>query len=403
MLVKLALRNVFRHKVRTAMTVGAIVFGVCGLILSGGFVKDIFFQLGEAIVHSQTGHIQVFRDGFLEKGTRQPERYLIDHPEELAKRMESQPGVREVSARLNFAGLLNNGRRDLAIIGEGVEPAKEARLGTSLRLIDGRQLTDEDAFGMLVGEGVAHSLGLKKGDSVTLVMNTPDGALNTLDFSVVGVFQSFSKDFDARAVRIPLAAARELMATQGANLLVANLHRTEETDASLEAIEHALPAGLSARGWRQLSDFYDKAVQLYDRQFGVLKFIILVMVLLSVANTVNMSTFERMAEFGTMQALGNSQRDVFRLIIVENLLLGLMGSTLGAVIGAVLASLISAIGIPMPPPPNANIGYTATIRLDLVTVANAALIGLTASALAAIFPARRVSRTQVVDALRQRT
>lgn len=401
MLIKLALRNIFRQKIRTAMTLAAIIFGVSGLILSGGFVQDIFVQLGEAIIHSQTGHIQVFQKDFLEKGTRQPDRYLIDKPESVAQRITQQPGVDEVAARLSFAGLLNNGKRDLAIIGEGVEPDKEARLGTYLNITEGRQITDSDTFGMTIGQGVAHSLGLKPGDSVILVMNTADGALNTLDFEVVGVFQSFSKDFDARAVRIPLGAARELMATSGANLLVVTLKHTEDTEAAQSSIDGILPAGLDSRNWRQLSDFYDKTLQLYDRQFGVLQFIILFMVLLSVANTVNMSAFERLGEFGTLQALGNTRRQVFGLILVENAFLGLIGATAGVLIGVALALAISAVGIPMPPPPNANVGYTAFIRVDGSTVVFAFLIGLAATALAAIFPAGRVSSTPVVDALRQ--
>lgn len=401
MIFKLALRNIFRQKLRTAMTLAAIVFGVSGLILSGGFVQDIFVQLGEAIIHSQTGHVQVFRQDFLDKGSRQPDRYLIDRPETLATRIGNQPGVSEVSARLNFAGLLNNGKRDLAIIGEGVEPDKEARLGTFLRITAGRQLRDSDQFGILVGQGVAHSLGLAPGTAVTLVMNTAEGALNTLDFEVVGVFQSFSKDFDARAVRIPLGAARELMLNDGANVLVVSLHRTEDTDSALAAIRAALPAGLEARHWRQLSDFYEKTLHLYDRQFGVLQLIILFMVLLSVANTVNMNAFERLGEFGTMQALGNSRWQIFRLIVAENTLLGLIGATLGVGVGILLATAISAIGIPMPPPPNANVGYIAYIRLEVLTVSTAFLIGLGAAAVASLFPARRVSTTPVVEALRQ--
>lgn len=404
MLYKLALRNIFRQKFRTGMTVAAIVFGVSSLIISGGFVQDIFTQLGEAIIHSQTGHAQVFRKDFLARGTRQPERYLIDEPEQLSERLVALPEVAEVTARLNFAGLLNNGRRDLAIIGEGIEPDKEARLGTYLQITAGRHLADEDAFGMIVGQGVAHSLNLSPGDWVTLIMNTSDGALNTLDFELVGVFQSFSKDFDARAVRIPLAAAQELMATAGANVLVATLHRTNDTDRALAAIRATIDADrIEALSWRELSDFYDKTLQLYDRQFGVLQWIILFMVLLSVANSVNMSAFERLSEFGTLQALGNRRRDVFKLIIVENLLLGTMGAALGVMIGVSLALVISAIGIPMPPPPNANIGYTAFVRIVPATVVSAFLIGLAATALAAVFPARRVSSTPVVDALRQGT
>lgn len=401
MLFKLALRNIFRQKIRTAMTLAAIVFGVCSLILSGGFVQDIFVQLGEAIIHSQTGHVQVFRKDFLEKGTRQPDRFLIGEPDALVRQIAQRPDVSAVSARLSFSGLLNNGRRDLAIVGEGVEPDKEAKLGTYLSITAGRQLADTDRFGMAVGQGVAHSLGLKPGDSATLVMNTADGALNTLDFEVVGIFQSFSKDFDARAVRIPLDAARELMNTSGANLLVATLVRTTDTDAAQAGIDQALPPGLDSRNWRQLSDFYDKTLQLYDRQFGMLQLIILFMVLLSVANTVNMSAFERLGEFGTLQALGNTRRQVFRLVMVENLILGMIGALLGALIGILLALAISAVGIPMPPPPNANLGYTAFIRIDAATVAVACLIGLTATVLAAIFPATRISATPVVDALRK--
>lgn len=404
MLFKLALRNIFRQKLRTAMTLGAIVFGVAGLILSGGFVQDIFVQLREAIIHSQTGHLQVFRKGFLERGARQPEAFLIEAPVPLAQRIETLPDVKEVAARLSFSGLLNNGRRDLAIIGEGVEPDKEARLGTFLSLTGGRQLSDADTFGMFIGQGVAHSLSVQPGDRVTLVMNTIEGALNTLDFEIVGVFQSFSKEFDARAVRIPLAAAQELMLTNGANVLVATLHRTEDTDRAVEQIRSSIDAdAFEVQGWSTLAEFYEKTVDLYDRQFGVLQLIILFMVLLSVVNSVNMTAFERLAEFGTLQALGNRKRDVFRLLIVENVLLGVIGAALGVLIGSILAVVISAIGIPMPSPPNANVGYTAVIRLLPSTVMSAFLIGFFATALAAVFPARRVSGTSIVDALRQGT
>ena len=80
-MLKLALRNVFRHKLRTSMTVGAIVMGVVGLILSGGFVADILVELGEAVIHSQSGHIQVAREGYFTVGSRSPEQYLMDRPE----------------------------------------------------------------------------------------------------------------------------------------------------------------------------------------------------------------------------------------------------------------------------------------------------------------------------------
>lgn len=402
MLLKLALRNVLRQKIRSGMTLAAIIFGVIGLILAGGFVQDTFIQLGEVIIHSQTGHLQIFKKDFLEKGTRSPERYLIDSPNALAASIQKHAGVDQVMGRIYFSGLLNNGKRDLSIIGEGVEPDKETTLGSFIMISEGRHLKDTDREGILLGQGVAKTLGLKPGDRVTLVLSAAEGAMNTQDFEVIGIFQSFSKDFDARAVRIPLAAAQELMFTKGANMIVVSLHKTEDTDRVLAELGTELQgSSYDVRSWKSLSDFYEKTVQLYDRQFGVLQLIILLMVLLSVTNSVNMSVFERQGEFGTMQALGNRSRDIVKLIIAEGAILGLAGAVIGVAIGVAAALIISAIGIPMPPPPNANVGYTAYIRIVPLTLVTSACVGFFGTVLASILPAFKVTRQQVVDALRQ--
>lgn len=401
-LFSFALRNIFRQKVRSAATLAAIAIGVAGLILAGGFVKDIFIQLGEAIIHSQTGHIQITRAGYSDNKTRAPEKYLVDNGEALKEKLlQSVPGIDQAISRLGFTGVINNGRRDLGIIGEGIEPDGEAKLGTFLRYLEGRALTNNDLDGIVVGEGVAKSLGLKIGDRVTVVMTLAAGAVNTLDFELVGVFQSFSKEFDARAVRISLEAAKTLMDTNGIHLLVVQLNDTVSTASALLATKQQLAKlGFEAQAWYALSDFYEKTVELYDRQFGVLRLIILIMVLLSVINSVNMTLFERTREFGTMRAIGDRSDWVFRLIMIESFWLGLIGGILGMLLGCLAALGISAIGIPMPPPPNANLGYTALIRLDAASVLVAGAIGFIACVLAAIFPARRAAKADIVEALR---
>lgn len=397
-----AFRNVFRQRIRSAGTLAAISLGVAGLILAGGFVQDIFIQLGEAVIHSQSGHLQVARKGYREGRIRSPESFLIDRPDELKRVIDAEPGVNMTLARLGFSGVVNNGKRDLGIIGEGVEPSGEEKLGTYLKYIEGRPLRDEDKDGIVMGQGVARSLGLKPGDRVNLVISLAQGAVNTLDFEVVGIFQSFSKDFDARAIRIPLSAARDLMDNRSSHLVVVLLDATEDTDRVQASLKRKLEMqGFELANWRELSDFYDKTLKLYDRQFGVLRLIILLMVLLSVTNSVNMTLFERTREFGTMLALGDRPGTVFRLIMTESALLGTLGAVIGIVIGCLAALIISAFGIPMPPPPNANIGYTALIRLVPSEVFLAGLIGVVATSLAAVLPARRASRLKVVDALRQ--
>ena len=92
---------------------------------------------------------------------------------------------------------------------------------------------------------------------------------------------------------------------------------------------------------------------------------------------------------------------VFQLIMTENAILGMLGALTGMILGCLVGMLITAIGIPMPPPPNADVGYIAQIRLLPLDVLSAGGIGFIATCLAAILPARRASRLKVVDALRQ--
>ena len=398
----LALRNVFRHRGRTLLTLMVIVAGTVGLILSGGFVRDALIQLREATIHSQLGHLQVSRTGFFAQGSHSPYKYTIDRPQEVRSAIAAVDGVDDSLSRLEFAGVLNNGRSDFAIVGEGGEPDKEAKLGSLIQIVKGRLLTDGDRYGMMIGEGVASAMRLEPGDRATLLLNTAEGALNTVEFEVVGTFRTFSKEFDARAVRIPLPSAQELVASPAVNLVVVSLRSTDRTDAVVAALRASLdPATYEVKGWYELADFYEKTAALYQRQFAVLQAIILIAVLLSVVNSVNLSVFERTGEFGTLMALGTRSGPLFRLVVIENVLLGSIGSCAGVVVGVIAAQLISAIGIEMPPPPNSSAGYVATIRLDASIVLTAWAVGLIATVTASILPARRVARLVVSDALRQ--
>lgn len=398
----LALRNVIRQRRRTAAALMAIALGVAALIVSGGFISDIFRQLAEAIVHSQTGHLQIAKPEFFTSGSRSPEKHLMDRPDAIVALLRARPEVVEVMGRMQFSALLGNGRSDIGVLVEGIEPAKEARLGTFVNVLQGQRLAEPDRLGVMLGEGVAQTLALSAGAPVTLVTTTADGAMNALDLDVVAVIQSFSREYDARVVKIPLAAAQELLDVAGVNVLVALLNETGVSDRVAADLRAELARqGLELRIWHELSDFYSKSVTLYERQFGVLRLIILVMVALSVINSLNATMFERTSEFGTMRALGNRSGAVLQQVMVEGVVLGIAGALLGVVVGLGLAAGVSAIGIPMPPPPNSNLPYVARILVGPGTVGGAFAIGVAAAALGATVPALRVSRVPVVDALRQ--
>ena len=384
------------------MALAAIALGVAAIIVAGGFIHDVYIQFAESIIHSQYGHVQVHRRGYALHGTQRPMDYLIERPADMTARIARLTQGDIVLSRLRFVGLANGGGSDVPIVGEGVDPALENRLGTFVRLVAGRSLTDADRYAVQIGDGVAKALRVSPGRQVTLGIVTPEGALNSLEFEVVGVFRTYSKDFDQRAVRLPLATAQELFATRGANEIVAVLGTTAATDATAASLRAALPGTeYEVRTWRELADFYGKTVQLFDRQFGFLQTVLFVLIVLSVSNTINAAAFERLPEFGTMLALGDSRGDVRRLILLECAILGVVGSIIGIVVGVLVALALSAVGIPMPPPPNTDLGYTAQIRIVPQVLIGAFAVGTVSAIVAGIVPSWKIAAIQPVDALRR--
>ncbi len=401
LLFRLAWRNLVRNLRRSVFGIATIAFGVVGLAIAAGFIQDVFDQLSEATISAQLGHVQIAKRGFREGGTASPQDFLIDSAS-LKSQVAAVDLVKEVMGRLAFSGLLSLDGTELAIEAQGIEPDPEARLGTRLRMLAGRGLHDGDTYGVLLGEGVAKQLKAKVGDMVSLTAPTIDGSLNLLDLEVLGVFRSFSKEYDDRAVRIPLVAAHELTQTDRVNTLVVQLDRTADTDLAVARLMAMLgDSDLEAVPWYVLSDFYANTKLMYERQFGFLQWIALVLVVMSVLNSLNMTVFERMAEFGTMRVLGNRGSEVVKLIGIEGLLLGVLGSLIGILLAVITAAVVSVAGIPMPPPPNMESGYTARVVLTFPALGWTAAIGTTAAVLASVIRAFRFLRISMPDALRR--
>src|SRR6185436_12530104 len=124
-MLKIALRNILRQRTRTVLTLTAIALGVASLVLSGGFVADILLQLREATIRSQLGQLQIYKQGQFESGGHRAFDFVIDNPKGIERVVDAAPGVVTRAERLSFSGLISNGRGELPILGEGVEPVPE--------------------------------------------------------------------------------------------------------------------------------------------------------------------------------------------------------------------------------------------------------------------------------------
>jgi putative ABC transport system permease protein len=402
-MIQLALRNLSRHRKRTAIALATISFGVVALVLAGGFIEWIFWGMRENTIQSRLGHIQMTKPGYFKSGSADPYAFLL--PEQQLERinLEAITEVKAVSPRLAFTGLISHGEVTIGFIGEGVDPEKDIDLSKGLTVMEGNGLDSGDPHGLFMGGGLARNLGATLGDTVSILATTASGGLNGVEGTIRGVFQSASKEFDDVALRMPLDLARQLLRTQGVQSIVILLDKTEDTEKVLHQLQSQYPVStshLQFTPWYDLAEFYQKTVKLFSKQMNIVRLIIALIIILSISNILIMSVLERTGEIGTLMAIGLKRRMILQLFVDEGLLMGIIGGLFGVAAGTALAVAISAVGIPMPPPPGMETGYTGEIMVTWPLLAGTLLLAVLTTLLGSLYPAWKASSMNIVDALR---
>ncbi len=397
----LAARNLKRNPRRTLVATLTVASGIIAFILAGGFIAWIFQEIREATIHSQLGHVQIVRPGYFEKGISDPYAYLLPERSEDLATITVTPHFKTLAPRLALNGLISMGETTIPFLGEGVSPAQEIELSSRMEIINGSNLSHDEQAEVILGEGLAKTLGAKPGDKVVLLATTSTGSTNAVEVTVTGVFATMYKDYDDVAIRLPISISRKLMRVSGATSWIVLFENTHQAEKSTQLIQNSLNGkNFQTVPWIELADFYNKTVTLFSKQVGVVKLIIALIIVLTISNTQMMNVLERTTEIGTSLAIGLRKSQVMQLFLLEGCFIGLLGGVLGIALGFASAHAISAVGIPMPPPPGMAHGYLGQILVTWPLVIDALLLAMATTLLASIFPAWKASSLNIVDALR---
>lgn len=402
----LAWRNLLRNRRRSLFAFVAIAFGVIAVLLAGGFIEWILWALRESAIEAQLGHIQIVREGYFKDGQADPFKYLLPERSANLNAIEKLPSVKVIAPRIYFTGLLSKGDSTVSFLGQGVDPSRELIMsGTSVAITKGHNLDNNQPKGIILGAGLADNIGAQLGDLVVLLGTTAAGGTNAVEARISGVFSTSIKAFDDSALRVPITLARELVKVSGSHVWVVMLHDTELTQATLGTIKKTFTNsadGLEIIPWYELelADFYNKAKQLLSQQVTLVWVVIGLLILLTISNSLLMSVMERTSEIGTLMAIGVRRSVILKLFVAEGLLLGLAGGGWGVAAGLALAHLISKIGIPMPPSPGTTESFMAEIMVTHELVIGGLVLAIGATTIAAVYPAFKASRMEIVNALR---
>lgn len=343
MLWALAWRNVLRNRRRSLITIASITVGVAALTFLWGFMDGMNRQMVENTTRYFAGDVQVHLKGYHSDPTLD---LTIAAATPLLDAIRSDPAVAAASPRLEGKALASRGDKSRGVMVVGIDPATEPRVTDLFKaVVDGTGL-DSAAGGVLIGEKLAESLGVKAGQEIVLVGQAYDGSVASSRLPVRGVFRTQIDELDGDLAVAPLAVVREFLAAPGGATAIALRLRDRGTLTAAEAnLSERVGARYEVVGWPALLPMVAVGVRYHEVVSYVVLTIFFVTLAAGVANPVLMAVLERTREFGIMLAIGTSQARLLRLVLYEAMLLGAFGLLFGNAVGLAVTAMFGKLGI----------------------------------------------------------
>ncbi len=405
MLARLALRNIWRNRRRTLLTLSAMVVSSALLILALGVFSGMLRDMLASATEQYYGHLVISAKGYQDDR----DMYRSYSPEAIETILQHKQSITGYSLRLRSFGLLSFARNSSPAELLGVIPALEKQV-TSLQnsLVAGSYLAADSPAGAVLGAGLARRLGVKPGDDLVFVTQAADGSIGNDLLTVSGVFSTGDYGHDNSLVLVPLGWLQRVMVLPG------RIHETAlriddplAAAASAAQLRPLLPAGLEILTWGDLLPEMREVVASYNVSRLIVVTILYLATGLGILNTFFMSVMERTREFGVLLALGMRPGQIRLLVFLETFFMGLFGLAFGIFGGVALSLYMARVGIDLSGTltPITYAGGTILPRLGAVlewsNVLIPALCLLVVSLLAGFLPANRAARMQPVAAIRE--
>ncbi|ACG75251.1 protein of unknown function DUF214 [Anaeromyxobacter sp. K] len=426
--LQIAARNLTRHTRRNLFLGGALAAVTALLVLLSSLTGGVERAMMVSATTLLTGHVNV--GGFFKITSGSAAPIVSEYPRALDTVRALVPEIDYVAVRGRGWAKAVSESSSMDLVLGGVDVAQERGFAKVIRPVEGRleDLAQPDT--VLLFQGQADRLKVKVGDVVTLSAPTTRGVNNTADVRVaviarnVGLLSAFSAFIQGDTLRRLYGLAPT---ATGA------LHLYLKDPADAPAVASRLRAALAEAGWRVMEPesqpYWIKLMQkvpsedwtgqkldvtTWEDEMGQFKqfilglraltallvFVLMVVVVIGILNTLAIAIRERTREIGTLRAIGMQRRKVLWLFVLETALLGLTGAAAGAAVAAGIALLLNLAGIGVPEGMQlflmqeklSFLLQPGAILADVLFLAGVTVV-------AALLPARRAARLRPVTAM----
>lgn len=462
--LNIAGRNLLRNSRRSLATLTTMIIGITALLLFGGYVASIYYGMQEGLIREQghlhiypAGYLDY-------GSSRSNDFYIIDYEEiieNLYDDGELKDKLSVVTPVVFLSGIAGNYSADASttFIGVGLVPSEQNTMrkwdyyGLGIEPTQ-LPLQDDDKDSIIVGFGMARmlnlceplsvpacsDLSLKKSSTDTvedasisdflnfateeiesnasdvkndrpvidLMVSTIGGAPNAISMSVMAAKEQTVKTLDDKYIAMNISQAQKLIYgnERYASAIILQLKDPNDMEAVKDYLQKKFIGSRSGQSleiktYREFYPEFDRIIGMFITIFSFMSVVVALVVLFTIVNTLTMSVMERITEIGTLRALGLRRSGVLSLFLSEGALIGIIGSTLGVLIAIAAAYLFNNAGFTWTPP-NSSSSTTLQILLfnNMTLIFGVWLLMFFLSIMSALFPARKASRMNIVDAIR---
>ncbi|NIH11563.1 MAG: lipoprotein-releasing ABC transporter permease subunit LolC [Serratia symbiotica] len=379
--------NRFGRFVSWLSTIG-ITLGVMAMVtvlsVMNGFEKDlennILGLMPQALITSKQGSI---------------------NPQWLpALAVQGLKGVSRVAPLTTGDVVLQSARSVAVGVMLGVNPDEADPLTPYLVNIKQQQL-QPNHYNIIIGEQLASQLGVKRGDSLRLMVPstsqfTPMGRIPSQRlFTIIGTFHANS-EVDSYQLLVNQQDASRLMRYPAGNITGWRLFLQQPLMVDTLS-QQTLPQGTEWKDWRERKGELFQAVHMEKNMMGLLLSLIVAVAAFNIITSLGLLVMEKQSEVAILQTQGLTRGQIMAVFMVQGASAGIIGSLIGTLFGVLLASNLNNL---MPVLGALIDGASLPVEVDPLQVTFIAVVAMALSLISTLYPSWRAATVQPAEALR---
>jgi len=404
MIWSIAWKNIWRNKIRSLIVIFAVAIGIYGGAYSCAIMFGMSKQKIDSAIKNEVSHLQIHHKSFLENNDI---KYFIPDAETISAKVSKISGVKAVSLRTKITGMIFSANASTGVQIVGIDPNSEKMVtGINHSVCDscGKYFEGVKRNPVLLSRKMAEKLKVRLHSKIIIRFQGLDGNLVESAFKVVGIYQTKNGIFDEINIFVRQTDLAPIIGDGMAYHEIAVLLKDNDEVKNITANLKQQYPDLSIMSWSELAPDLQLLTATLNTMLYFLVGIILLALAFGIVNTMLMVVLERTRELGMLMSIGMNHGRIFRMIMLETILLSLTGGIIGLVLTVFTVLITAKTGINFESVSQGfeAVGYDSLVFPEISTefLVIIMIMVVTTGILSSIYPARKALKLRPADAVR---